>query len=139
MKQITIITPPDQPGIVADIAEKLAAHNVNILEMDVTDDHAHGVIILQANPHDEALRALAEAGYQAASDELIVIRIEDVPGGLARIAARFRDPQININSMRFARRDNGWATVILSTNNNDTARTLLHDCLISPSSEPDAS
>jgi len=130
MKQITIITAPDQPGTVADIAEKLAAQNVNILDMDVTDDHAHGVILLRAEPHDDALRALAEAGYQAASDELLVIRIEDVPGGLARIAARFREPAININSMRFARRDNGWATVVLSTNNNAVARTLLEDCLI---------
>jgi hypothetical protein len=136
MKQITVITAPDQPGTVADIAERLAAHNVNILDMDVTDDHAHGVILLHAEPHDEALRTLAEAGYQAASDELLVIRIEDVPGGLAKIAARFREPAININSMRFARRDHGWATVVLSTNNNQAARTVLEDCLIQPTVPP---
>lgn len=132
MKQITVITPPDRPGTLADIAERLAAQNVNILDMDVTDDHAHGVILLQAEPHDVALRVLAEAGYQAASDDLIVIRISDVPGGLARIAARFREPAINVNSMRFARRDNGWATVVLSTSDNAAARELLQDCLIQP-------
>jgi hypothetical protein len=32
--------------------------------------------------------------------------------------------------MRIVRRDGGWATVILSTNNNPRARVLLADCLV---------
>lgn len=130
MKQITIITPADRPGIVADIAERLGARSVNILQMQVSDDHAHGVVFLEAEPYDEALRVLADAGYDAISEDLIAIRIKDEPGALAKVAARFREPQINIHSMRFVRRDGGWATVILSTNNNERARTLLADCLI---------
>lgn len=130
MKQITILTPADRPGIVADVAERLGASGVNILQMNVSDDHAHGVIFLEAEPYDQALRVLADAGYDAISEELIAIRIKDEPGALARVAARFREPQINIHSMRFVRRDGGCATVILSTNNNDRARALLADCLI---------
>jgi hypothetical protein len=130
MKQITIITPPDRPGTVADIAERLAARGVNIVQMDVTDDHAHGVVFLEAEPYDQALRALADGGYNAISEEVIAIRIKDAPGALAQVAARFRDPPINIHAMRIVRRDGGWATVILSTNDNDRARQLLADCLI---------
>lgn len=130
MKQITIITPPDRPGTVADVAERLAARGINIVQLDVSDDHAHGVIFLEAEPYDAALRALAEGGYQAISEEVLAIRIKDEPGALARVAARFREPQINIHAMRIVRRDGGWATVILSTNNNEQARTLLADCLV---------
>jgi hypothetical protein len=130
MKHITIITPADRPGIVADIAEQLAARHINIQEMTVSDDHAHGVVFLEAEPYDEALRVLADAGYDAISEDLIAIRIKDEPGALAKVSARFREPQININSMRFVRRDGGWATVILSTNNNERARILLNDCLV---------
>jgi hypothetical protein len=130
MKQITIITPADRPGTVADIAERLGARGVNILEMNASDDHVHGVIFLEAEPYDEALRVLADAGYHAISEDLIAIRIKDEPGALAKVSARFREPQINIHSMRFVRRDGGWATVILSTNNNERARTLLADCLV---------
>ena len=130
MKQITIITPADRPGTVADIAERLSARGVNILEMNATDDHVHGVIFLEAEPYDEALRVLADAGYHAISEELIAIRIKDEPGALAKVSARFREPQINIHSMRFARRDGGWATVILTTSDNQRARTLLSDCLV---------
>jgi hypothetical protein len=94
------------------------------------DDHVHAVIQLTADPHDKALRSLTDAGFQAACGDLIVIRIEDVPGGLARIATRFRESEINIRSLRFARRDSGWATVLLSTDDNEQARSLLEDCLV---------
>jgi hypothetical protein len=130
MKEIIIIVPPDRPGTVADIAERLGARGVNIDQIDVTDDHAHGVVRLEATPYDEALRALADAGYNAMSEEVIVIRIKDEPGALAKVAARFREPQININAMRFARRESGSAIVILSTNDNARARELLSDCLV---------
>lgn len=130
MKQITIITAPDKPGTLADIAERLAARNVNIVQLDLSDDHAHGVVFLEAEPYDEALRALADAGYQAISEEVIAIRIKDEPGALAKVAARFREPRINIHAMRIVRRDSGWATVILSTNKNEQARTVLSDCLV---------
>jgi len=130
MKEITIITAPDRPGTVADVAERLAACGVNIQEMEVIDDHAHGVIRLQAEPYDDALRALSEGGFNALSEEVMVIRIKDEPGAIARVSARFREPQININALRIMRRDGGWATVILSTNDNVRARELLKDCVI---------
>lgn len=130
MKQITVITPANQAGTLADLAGHLAAQQVNIEDMEVLDDHTHAVFILHAEPHDLALRVLAEAGYHAVSDDLLVIRIEDQPGGVARIAARFREPALNIRSMRIARRDHGWATVILSTDDNSRARELLGDCLV---------
>ncbi len=130
MKQITIVTPPDQPGTLADIAERLAQRNVNILNIDGTDDHAHGVILLEAEPFDEALRALAEGGYHAVDEDVLVIRIADEPGALARVAARFREPKINIKAMRIVRRDGGWASVLLSTSDDEAARALLEDCLV---------
>jgi hypothetical protein len=130
MKQITIITPADRPGTLADIAERLAGRGVNIVSIDATDDHAHGVVLLEAEPYDEALRALAEAGYHAISEEVLAIRLKDEPGALAKVAARFREPQINIRAMRIVRRDGGWATVLLSTSNNERARALLSDCLV---------
>jgi hypothetical protein len=130
MKEIIVVVPPDRPGTVADIAERLAARKVNIDQIDVTDDHAHGIVRLQATPYDEALRTLSEAGYNAMSEEVIVIRIADEPGGLAKVAARFREPQLNINAMRFLQREGGSAIVVLSTNDNVQARALLRDCLV---------
>lgn len=90
MKQITVITAANQAGTLADLADRLAGQQINILDMEVLDDHTHAIIVLHADPHDLALRVLSEAGYNAVSDDLLVIRIEDQPGGVARISARFR-------------------------------------------------
>lgn len=130
MKQITVMVPPKRPGTLAEVAELLAARKVNIIDIDATDDHAHGVIVLRAEPYDEALRALADGGYHALGEEVLLIRIPDEPGALARIAARFREPGININAMRFVRRDGGWASVLVSTGDNARAREILADCLV---------
>ena len=130
MREITIVTPPDQPGTLADVAERLAARKVNITDMEVIDDHVHGIIRLQAQPYDEALRVLTDAGYHALSEEVLVLRLKDEPGAIARVAARFREPQINVNALRILRRNSGWATVALSTSDNTRARALLEDCLI---------
>lgn len=130
MKQITIITQANRPGTLEDIAERLAARNVNILDIDATDDHAHAVVVLRAEPYNEALRALADGGYHAVGEEVLVIRIPDEAGALAKLAARFREPQININAMRIVRRDGGWASVLISTDDNARAKEILADCLV---------
>ena len=130
MKEITLVTPPDRPGTLADIAEVLAARGVNITDMEVLDDHAHGIIRLRAEPYDVALRALTEAGHHALSEEVLLIRIKDEPGGIAQVAARFREPALNVTTLRILRRHAGWATVALSTSDNVLARTLLADCLV---------
>jgi hypothetical protein len=130
MKEITIIVPADRPGTIADIAERLGARGINIDQMNVTDDHSHGVIRLEASPYDEALRVLSDAGYNAVSEDVIVICIKDEPGAMAKVAARFREPQINIHAMRFAQREGGSAVVMLATNDNVRARALLSDCLV---------
>ena len=130
MKEITIVTPPDRPGTLADIAGRLAARNINITDMEVIDDHAHGVIRLQAEPYDEAMRVLTDAGWHALSEEVLLLRLKDEPGAIARVAARFREPQINVNALRILRRNAGWATVALSTSDNAKARALLADCLV---------
>ncbi|MEL6110448.1 MAG: hypothetical protein AAFU85_30950 [Planctomycetota bacterium] len=125
MKQITLITPPDQAGTLAAIAEVMADANANITSCEANDDGSHCVITLRAEPYDVALRALSEAGYQAIGEDLLLVRIKDEPGALAKLSSNLKEPGINIRSMRFARRENGWAIVMMSTDNDDRARELL--------------
>ncbi|MEM7557626.1 MAG: hypothetical protein AAF394_00755 [Planctomycetota bacterium] len=131
MKQITLITAPGQAGTLASIAEVMAEASANITSCDANDDGSHCVVVLQADPYDVALRALSEAGYHAIGEDLIVLKIKDEPGALARLSSNLKEPGINIRSMRFARRENGWAIVIMSTDNDEKARELLEPFLAS--------
>ena len=88
---------------------------------NVTDDHAHGVIFLEAEPYDEALRVLAEAGYHAISEE----SDRHPHQGRAGRAGQGRGPVPGAADQHprrcaFVRRDGGWATVILSTERQRT-------------------
>ena len=131
MKQITLITAPGQAGTLAAIAEVMAEANANITSCDANDDGSHCVVVLQADPYEVALRALSKAGYHAIGEDLIVLKIKDEPGALARLSSNLKEPGINIRSMRFARRENGWAIVIMSTDNDEKARELLEPFLAS--------
>ncbi len=129
MKQITVVV-DDHPGVVADLSEALGCRDINIESIDAEGADSHGVIHLTVNRYDEALIALRDAGFQAISEDALVIRLHDEPGALARVAARFRDVHLNIRSMRILRRDGDSVLVTLVTSDNQTARAQLQDVLV---------
>lgn len=135
MKQLTIIV-RNTPGQLADVTQVLAAHDVNIEEIDAERMDELGVITMAVDRYDEALRALSEAGYQAISQDALVIRIEDRPGALARIAARFKDAGINLRSMHIIHRGDGMSLVSIVTSENALAEPLVRDVLVGAGSSP---
>ncbi len=131
MKQI-VIPVPDRPGVVAEVTEALAAAGVNIEDLDAEGASATGVIILNVDRYDEALRALRDAGFRAITEDALVLRLHNEPGALAKIARRLSDAEINIRSLRIARRVGGGDVLVtLVADRQEIARELLRDCLVS--------
>lgn len=134
MKDIVIIT-QDRAGLVADISQTIGAAGVNIETLEAEEAHDLAVITLTVDQYDLALRALHSAGFEAVTEDAIVIRIADEPGGLARIAVRFKEANINLRSLRILRRHKGLALVALATDRRREAMDLVRDCLIGEQSE----
>lgn len=130
MKQITIVS-ESRPGVMAEIAEALAAAGVNIESLDAESMGDSGVIILTVDKYDEALRALARTPFHAISEDAIVVQLDDKPGELARVMRRFKDAQINLRSIHIIRRDAGKSIVAISTRRTEEAKELVKDLLIS--------
>ena len=130
MKQITIVE-ADRAGLAADITEALAAANVNIDSITAESIGSAMVAILTVDNYDAALRALAARGFQAFSEEVIVIQVEDRPGELARIMRRFKDANINLRSIRPIRRSGTTALVALGTERTKEAMELVKDVMVS--------
>lgn len=130
MKEITVVV-DNRAGILADLSEALAARGVNIESIDGEAAESRGVIRLSVDNYDEALSALRDSGFQAISEDALLIRLKDESGALARAAARFKDAGINIRSLRILRREGGYALVTLVTENNEAARNLVFDVLVS--------
>jgi len=129
MKQITIIT-ENQSGEVARISTLLGDLQINIEKIEVEKGGEHGVITLSVDQYDEALRAIREAGFQAITQDALVVRLEDKPGALARIATRFEEQAIELRSMHIIQRSRGYTHVSIVTTNNEKAAKLLEDVLV---------
>lgn len=129
MKQITVLTRKD-PDELARVATILGDAGVNIEEMDADRLEETGIIVLFVDRYDDALRALADHGLRAITQDALVIRIEDKPGALATVAKKLRDADVDVRSMHILRRDSATSLVTLVATDNEKARAILADVVV---------
>ena len=129
MKQLTVLA-PNKPGQLAAIAEALAAGGVNIEHFDVESHGAHGIIVLTVDRYGDALRLLLDAGFKAVTQETLLVRLEDKPGALAKVAVRLKDAGIDLRSMHIVRREAGVSIVSLVADDNARAAAVIGDAVI---------
>jgi len=129
MREIVIIT-QNRAGLVADISDALAARGVNIESLDAEDAHDLAVVSLTVDRYDEALGALRDAGFDAVTEDALVIRLPDEPGALAKVARRFKDADVDLRSLRIIQRQQGFALVALAAERTEQARALVKDYLL---------
>ena len=128
--KILHVLAPNQPGVLARIAEALAGAGVNIEDFDVESHDAEGIISLTVDKYDEALHLLRDLGYRAITQDTLLIRLEDKPGALAKIAVRLKDAGLDLRSMHIVRRSGEFSIVSLVASDNAAAAAVLRDVLI---------
>ncbi|MEC8928639.1 MAG: hypothetical protein VX705_05440 [Verrucomicrobiota bacterium] len=129
MKQITIVT-ESRRGLTADIAGLLAEEGINIETLDAEEVEGADVVTLTVDRYNRALAALRDGGYPAVTEDAMLVRIEDEPGALAKVAVRFKEADIPVRSIRIIRRRNGFGIVAISTERTEAAKELVRDSLI---------
>jgi hypothetical protein len=130
MSFITILH-KDKKGLVADISELLERQGINIDKIHAVVKEKTAEIILVTEQIDKALKALVDNGYTAISSENILVRVKDRPGALAAISRRLSDSNIDIRGITMVNCDIQENIIAISTDQDDKARTLLKDLLIS--------
>ena len=129
MKEIVIIT-QDRAGLMADISDALAGKGINIETIDAEDAHDLAVVTMTVDRYNDALGALRDAGFDAVTEDALVIRLPDEPGALAKVARRFKDADINLRSIRIIQRQQGFSLVALAAEKTAKARALVKDYLL---------
>jgi hypothetical protein len=135
MKQISVVSHENQ-DITASLAEALAGAGINIETLDIEHVDETFVVTLTVDRYDEALQVLQEAGFEAVSEDALLVRLPDEPGGLAKIARRFREADVHVRSLRLVRRGNGHAIVAISVDRTQKACELVRDVLITEEAMP---
>ena len=129
MRQLTIVSRNYQE-LVADITELLARNEINIRNIDSHLAGQDAYIKLVVSNYDKSLRLLTEAGYNAVSDDSVLLRVIDRPGSLARISREIADHGINTRAITMLHNDNGYTVVAISTDCNSKVREIFQDSLV---------
>lgn len=124
MKRITVVA-ADRKGLIADLGELLEHAGVNINSIDAVDEDGTAYISLDVDRYDDTLNLLRDSEYQAVPEEVLVVRIEDRPGGLARISRQLAKNNIGIRGITMLQRTNGWCAVAVATDDNARSRDVL--------------
>ena len=122
---------PHEPGSLNRITQALGDANINIEDIDGRGIGELGVISLRTDDDDAALHAMLEEGIRAVTSDAIVFHLPDRPGALAGVSRIFYEHRINVRTIHIMHRIRGHAIVAVTTDDDETARTLLdRDSLI---------
>lgn len=124
MERIIIMT-RNEVGVIADITRALANAEINIITINTETEGHGGCVIVTTEDNDRALDALTNAGFKAVVDDALVIRLRDEPGALAKVAERFKNADVNIQSLHILDRHEGYTMVALSADDREKAEALL--------------
>ena len=133
MNQITIVT-KDYNGLTADITSALGSNDINIESLDAKKIDDTGVIMLKVDQYDRALRVLHNAGWNAITEDALIVRVKDEPGAIANLAKRFRDANLEVHSMRIVQHHGDWGALAVRAAPLAAARALVKDELLASDS-----
>ena len=120
-----IVMAKNEVGVIADISRVLADNGLNIESISTEALGDKGVITLTTDGYDDALRVLTDAGFKTVTDDSLILRLRDQPGALARVAERFKDAGVNIQSLHIVDRRDGYTTVALAADDRARAEALV--------------
>jgi len=126
MKQIVIVCEPKE-GLVAEVAETLANRGINIESIDAEESESVDLVTLMVDKYDEALQALLDIGINAVTEDVVLLRLPDEPGALAKVAKKFKENSIHLRSIRLIHRDRGKAIVAVSMDRTEEALELIKE------------
>ena len=129
MKRITVIA-EDRKGLIADLSEEMAQGGLNILSINAQSLDGNAYLRLRIEPYDKALCLLRDKGYQAVSDDVIVLRIADQSGSLARIARSLAENDVDIRGVTMIQRADNFCIVAVATDNQALASEILQEQLL---------
>ena len=96
IKQISLFA-ENKPGRLAKIAESLSKAKINIRAFTIAEAGDFGVIRMVVDDPDKAYQSLQGQGFAVSETEVIAVEMEDVPGGLFKIANTLGRGGVNVD------------------------------------------
>ncbi len=89
----------NRKGRLYEVCSLLGENDINIMALTIAETENFGVLRIVVNKPDDAIRLLKEKGFAANQTEVVIVEVEDKPGGLAKILKILNNNSINIEYM----------------------------------------
>jgi hypothetical protein len=94
-KQVSVFL-ENKAGRLADVCKLLGAHGINLRAFSTADTGQFGILRMIASDPGRATEVLEASGHAVRESIVLVVRIEDKPGELARALCLLADEGINV-------------------------------------------
>ncbi|MCW4027142.1 MAG: ACT domain-containing protein [Candidatus Bathyarchaeota archaeon] len=113
----------NKSGELARVTEILQKDGVNIRSVS-TEPQAETVRMVTSDP-EKTRKSLSESGVQFSERNLLVAKLQDKPGELARISGALAKEGVNIDSAYMLDKDSEHVHIALSVSDENKARNIL--------------
>ncbi|MCX8195106.1 MAG: ACT domain-containing protein [Candidatus Micrarchaeota archaeon] len=124
MKQLTIVA-DDKVGLLADISYILGKARINIEALSTEVHGGKAVINISVKDDKKAIRLLEANNYKVLQSEVIIIKLKDEPGELAKVSEMLRSGGVKTNSVYLLARGDGISLDVLTVDKPKKAKELL--------------
>lgn len=116
-RQLSIFA-PDTPGALAKIAKIFLEEGVNVSGFCLAEAHNFGVVRAVVDKPDAAFAAFEKRQYLLKFTDVLIVEMQDVPGGLYEVASRFGELGLNL-TYAYAAKSGDVPTLVVYVSNTD--------------------
>jgi len=125
VKQISVFL-ENKIGRLAEITELLGQNNINIRALAIADTTEFGILRLIVDDPQRAQNVLEKRGFAAKQTDVIVVKVADKPGGLARSLKILKESALNVEYLyAFVKQSGENALVVFRVEKTDEALKVL--------------
>lgn len=98
LKQLSVFL-ENKKGRLYEICDILGSNNINIRALTIAESADFGVLRMFVDKADVAIKLLKDKGFVASFSDIVVLEVEDKPGGLASVLKILVANDINVEYM----------------------------------------
>lgn len=117
----------NEAGRLQEITDCLYENNIDIRALSIAETSEFGILRLIVDDIDKAVAALQEEGYIVRITDVIGCKLEDRPGGLARIVKVISEIGVNMEYMYAFLTKTDSAYLVLRVEDNEAVEQALQE------------
>lgn len=125
MTQISVFL-ENRKGRLYEVSSLLGDNNIDIMAFTIAETENFGILRMVVNKPEEAIVLLKKNQFAANLTHVVVVEVEDKPGGLAAVLKVLNDNDINIEYMHaFIKKHSGRSFMVFRFDDPDAAMKVL--------------